>query len=140
MTPELRLTDTYEPLAKDAAASALYGHNVGATGVDDRRPVAAVACDPATGEVVGGLWGRTELGLLFLEMFWLPPAWRGQGTGAGLLRLVEDEARRRSCRHAVVESSTFQAPEFYQRHGYEEFGRVPFDRGKARVFLRKALG
>lgn len=58
-----------------------------------------------------------------------------------LLAIVEDEARRRGCKRAVVETSTYQAPGFYERHGYEEFGRVPFDLpGHARVFLRKELG
>jgi ribosomal protein S18 acetylase RimI-like enzyme len=53
---------------------------------------------------------------------------------------VEEEARRRGCRRAVVETSTFQAPAFYKRHGYEEFGRVPFAlEGEARIFLRKEL-
>lgn len=41
----------------------------------------------------------------------------------------------------MVKTSTFQAPGFYLRHGYQEFGRVPFDvDGHARVFLRKELG
>ena len=115
-------------------------HNVERSGVADRCPVAAVATDPGTGEVIGGLWGRTELGLLFLDMFYLPESVRGEGAGGQLLALVEDEARRRGCRHAVVETSTFQAPGFYERHGYEEFGRVPFDvADEARVFLRKTL-
>ena len=94
-----------------------------------------------TGAVVGGLWGRTELGLLFLDMFHLPASLRGQGVGGELLALVEDEARRRGCRNAVVETSTFQVPGFHERHGYAEFGRVPFGVGDhAQVFLSKALG
>jgi len=129
-----------EPCAKSAAATALYRHNVERTGIADRQPIAAVACDPVTGEVIGGLWGRTELGVLFLDMFYLPETARGKGIGQGLLALVETEAQRRGCRHAVVETSTFQAPGFYRRHGYEEFGRVPFVvPGEARVFLHKPL-
>ena len=38
--------------------------------------------DPAAREVVGGLWGRTELGLLFIDMFFLPKHVRGQSQGA----------------------------------------------------------
>ena len=84
--------------------------------------------------------GADGAGLLFLEMFFLPEPLRGCGTGGQLLRLVETEARRRGCRHAMVETSTFQAPGFYQRHGYAEFGRVPFNiQGESRVFLSKRL-
>ena len=74
-------------------------------------------------------------------MFFLPEALRGRAAGRDLLELVEQEAVRRGCKNAVVETSTFQAPGFYLRHGYEEFGRVPFNvSDHARVFLRKALG
>lgn len=126
--------------AKEMAGSALYRHNVEQTGIADRRPIAAVATNPVTGKIVGGLWGRTELGLLFLDMFFLPEAARGQSVGVRLLCLVETEAKRRGCQHSVVETSTFQAPSFYLRHGYDEFGRVPFTApGAARVFLRKRL-
>ena len=108
--------------------------------MDDRQPIGAVATNPITGEVVGGLWGRTELGLLFLDMFFLPESLRGSGVGSRLLARVEAEARRRGCQRAVVETSSFQAPGFYRRHGYEEFGRVAFAvPDHARVFLRKEL-
>ena len=140
MIPSLLLTDTPDPRPKEAAGVSLYRHNVERTGVADRRPIASVVTDPDADEVIGGLWGRTELGLLFVDMFFLLPALRGQAVGGELLALVEAEATRRGCRHAVVENSTFQAPGFYERHGYEEFGRAPFSvPGQARVFLRKQL-
>ena len=138
MTPTVHLADPPDPVAKEAAGQALYAYNVAQTGVEDRQPIGCIATDPASGEVVGGLWGRTELGLLFLDMFFLPEALRGSGVGSRLLEQVETEARRRGCRRAVVETSSFQAPDFYRRHGYEEFGRVAFAvPDHARIFLRK---
>jgi GNAT superfamily N-acetyltransferase len=140
MDPIVTLTDTPNPTAKDAAGVALYEYNVQHTGIADRQPIAAVALDPESGAVLGGLWGRTELGLLFLDMFFLPDALRGQDLGRRLLDEVEAEAQRRGCRNAVVETSSFQAPGFYLRNGYVEFGRVPFAvPGEARVFLRKTF-
>ncbi len=120
MTPRLQLSDVPDPRAKEKAGAALYAHNVERTGLADRRPLAALALDPETDEVIGGLWGRTELGVLFIDTFVLPKALRGDGVGGRLLMQVEEEARRRGCRRAVVETSTFQAPAFYKRHGYEE--------------------
>lgn len=138
MTPAIQLTDPPDPAAKAAAGKALYAYNVAQTGVDDRRPIGCVALDPTSGEVVGGLWGRTEMGLLFLDMFFLPESLRGSGTGSRLLAEVETEARRRGCRRAVVETSSFQAPGFYLAHGYREFGRVAFAvADHARIFLDK---
>jgi hypothetical protein len=34
---------------------------------------------------------------------------------------------------------SFQAPEFYRRHGWVEFGRVPSRGGISRVFFQKDL-
>ncbi|UCI28237.1 GNAT family N-acetyltransferase [Mesorhizobium sp. B2-8-5] len=125
--------------AKAQAADALYRYNVAATAVDDRAAIGAELCDDA-GKVLGGLWGRTEMGLLFLDMFFLPEHLRGQSHGTRLLALVEAEAKRRGCSGAVVETSSFQAPGFYTRHGYQEFGRVDFGvGGHARIFLHRHL-
>ncbi len=135
------LLDTPDEEAKAKAEAALYRYNVEKTGVADRAPIGAELSDPASGEVLGGLWGRTELGLLFLDMFFLPDSVRGRSQGGRLLSIVEEEAKGRGCTRAVVETSSFQAPGFYERHGYEEFGRVEFGLpGHARVFLRKSLG
>jgi GNAT superfamily N-acetyltransferase len=137
----LTLLDAPDQEAKAAAGAALYRYNVGKTGVDDRRPIGAKLSDSESGKALGGLWGRTELGVLFLDMFYLPEEIRGQSQGNRLLEAVEQEVRRRGCRRAVVETSSFQAPRFYERHGYQEFGRVDFALpGHSRVYLQKRLG
>jgi len=136
---EFSITLSTELSAKAEAAEALYRHNVEETGTDDRAPIGAALCD-ASGGAVGGLWGRTELGLLFLDMLFLTEALRGRSYGSQLLRCVEQEAKRRGCTQAVVETSSFQAPNFYRRHGYEEFGKVSFGiEPHTRIFLRKRL-
>lgn len=136
----LTLLDTPDHDAKSEAGDALYRYNIEKTGVADRLPIGAKLSDPTTGQVLGGLWGRTELGLLFLDMFFLPDTMRGRSEGTRLLSAVEEEAKRRGCKRAVVETSSFQAPGFYKHHGYEEFGRVEFGfPGHARIFLRKSL-
>lgn len=139
MTQEFSIILSADEAAKAEAAAALYRYNVAITGTDDRIPIGAVLC-AGSGKALGGLWGRTELGLLFLDMFFVPAHLRGLSYGGQLLAAVEEEAKARGCRRAVVETSSFQAPGFYIRHGYVEFGRVPFgfDR-QARVFLRKEL-
>lgn len=59
----------------------------------------------------------------------------------GLTVRAEDVARRRGCRQLLVSSFTFQAPDFYRRHGYTEFARspaVPVE-GEADVHFVKTL-
>ena len=81
-------------------------------GYGDRLPLAVVVRDPDSGEVLGGITGRSSLGLLFLELFYLPEALRGAGLGSELLRRFEQEGRRRGCLSAVLYTISFQAPDF----------------------------
>lgn len=135
------LTDSPTPADLAAISDALDRFNVEATGVDDRRPLAVLLHDPETGDVIGGLSGRTSLGLFFVDLFFLPKDSRGNGLGAEILRRAEDEARARGCRAAVLYTISFQAPEFYRKQGWTVFGEVPGDPpGTSRVFMTKELG
>ncbi|MFD0516134.1 GNAT family N-acetyltransferase [Streptomyces aureus] len=70
----------------------------------------------------------------------MPPRLRGGGLGTRILRQAEDEARARGCRTAVLYTITFQAPGFYQKHGWKRLGEVPCDPlGTSRVFMTKEL-
>ncbi|CAI1160329.1 GNAT family N-acetyltransferase [Serratia entomophila] len=110
------------------------------TGNNDRLPVALLVKDPDSGAVLGGIIGRSSLGLLFLDLFYLPKALRGGGLGSELLRRFEDEGRRRGCVSAVLYTISFQAPGFYQRHGWARFGEVPcLPPGTRRIFMSKTL-
>ncbi|CAL9330838.1 hypothetical protein SUDANB37_00090 [Streptomyces sp. enrichment culture] len=99
--------------------------NFTATGTTpaDQGSLSVKAVDEA-GELVGGLTAWTWGGLLGIEMLWVREESRRDGWGGRLLRAAEEEARRRGCDRACVSSFTFQAPEFYQRHGYVETGRT----------------
>src|SRR5882762_3805098 len=101
---------------------------------------AMVVRDPQPKQPVGGLAGRTSLGLLFIDLFFLPDDLRGGGLGSRLLRLAEDEARQRGCVSAVLYTINFQAPGFYERHGYRILGTVPcLPPGTSRIFMTKPL-
>lgn len=90
------------------------------------------------GELVGGLTAWTWGGLLGIEMLWVREDSRRSGWGGRLLQAAEEEARRRGCDRGCVSSFTFQAPNFYQRHGYRETGRtLGFPGGAADVHMFK---
>jgi GNAT superfamily N-acetyltransferase len=138
--PAIFVTD--EPVAEERALilAGLTEFNVQTIGMHDYRPLAVLVRDPETQQVVGGLAGRTSLGSLFVDLLYLPPALRGGGLGRELLQQAEDEARRRGCRSGVLYTLSFQAPDFYQRNGWEIFGEVPCDPpGTRRMFLTKDL-
>jgi GNAT superfamily N-acetyltransferase len=138
--PEIFITDA--PAAGDVAvvSDSLDEFNVQQTGTRDQRPLAVLVRDPGTHRVVGGLTGRTSLGLLFVDLFYLPHRLRGSGVGSDVLQQAEAEGRRRGCRSGVLYTITFQAPGFYEKHGWRVFGEVPCDPpGAGRVFMSKVL-
>ncbi|MFE5741502.1 GNAT family N-acetyltransferase [Streptomyces celluloflavus] len=140
LPPAIVVTDLAD--ADDVAliSDGLDAFNVQEAGTDDRRPLAVLVKDPETGRVLGGLTGRTSLGLLFVDLFYLPPALRGSGIGSEILRQAEREGRNRGCRSGVLYTITFQAPDFYRRHGWHAFGEIPCDPpGTSRVFMTKDL-
>lgn len=140
MSLEVAVTDDPSDEALDLIGSGLDQFNLNAAGYADRRTLAVLVTDPASGEVVGGLTGRASLGLWFVDLFLLPAAYRGNGLGSRVLKAAEDEARRRGCRSGVLYTLSFQAPDFYVKHGWVVFGRVPCDPvGTCRVFLSKDL-
>jgi GNAT superfamily N-acetyltransferase len=135
----ITLSDTPDPRLKAVLEDGLAAYNAEHTGRRDYRPLAVSVHDPENGELVGGLLGRTSLGLFFLDLFYLPERMRHGGTGSAMLRMAEVEATRRGCRAATLITVNFQAPEFYARHGWEEFGRIASAPGVERIFMRKNL-
>ncbi|HEY9348199.1 MAG TPA: GNAT family N-acetyltransferase, partial [Inquilinus sp.] len=99
--PEIVLTETADDRLDALINDGLNAFNDEVTGYSDRRPLSVVVRNPGTGEILGGAKGRTSLGLLFVELFWLPEALRGSGLGSRILRMMEEEGRRRGCRSAV---------------------------------------
>ncbi|HTI20343.1 MAG TPA: GNAT family N-acetyltransferase [Kutzneria sp.] len=133
------VTDQPEREHVDLIDAGLDEYNLAKAGVVDQRKLAVLARAPDTGEVVGGLIGRTTLGLLFVELLYLPAEYRGSGLGAQLLAAAEQEAVNRGCRAGVVYTISFQAPDFYVKQGWQVFGEVPTDNGISRIFLSKTL-
>ncbi len=134
------LTDAPDAVAKRAIESGLSRFNHEQAGFSDHRLLAVLVRHPETREVLGGLLGRTSLGLLFIDLFYLPDELRGHGLGRRLMREAEAEGRRRGCIASVLYTISFQAPGFYERLGYRVFGTIPcHPPGTARVFMTKTL-
>jgi GNAT superfamily N-acetyltransferase len=143
--PEILLTDDPSDAAWNVIDDGLAGHGVEQAGYWNSRPIGVLVRGLAgggapEGEIVGGLVGRTSLGLLFIDLVYLPAELRGAGLGSRILRMAEEEAVRRGCCGAVLYTINFQAPGFYERHGWREFGRVPCQpAGTSRVFMTKTF-
>src|SRR4051812_10638975 len=76
------------------------------------------------GNIVAGLSGWTWGGCMEVESRWVREGQRGTGLGTQLLAAAEAEGIARGCTQIVLGTHSFQAPEFYKRHGYEIYGAV----------------
>ena len=69
---------------------------------------------------------------------WVDEQQRGSGLGKELMQRAEVEAKNRGCIMAQVDTLSFQAPNFYQKLGFEIIGTVPAtSKSPARYFLLK---
>lgn len=138
--PEIVVTDNVTKQIENVIGGGLNAYNDQATGYNDRHPLAVIVRDPEAGEVLGGAIGRSSLGLLFLDLFYLPEDLRGTGLGASILGAFEEEGRRRGCVAGVLYTISFQAPGFYERQGWRRFGEIACNPpGTSRIFLTKQL-
>jgi GNAT superfamily N-acetyltransferase len=91
-----------------------------------------------SGEIVGGIAGRTIYHQLLIEVLWVHDDKRGQGLGIQLMEIAEREAQKRGCIAAQVDTLSFQAPRFYEKMGFKIVGSVSGVRDSPdRYFLLK---
>ncbi len=118
---------------------AIDAYNVEQTGRRDYLLVTFVLRDEA-GRTVGGLVGDIWGDWLYVRVLWLDAAYRRQAHGSDLLRAAEQVAIERGCREVYLSSFSFQAPEFYEKHGYTVFGALEdFPPGHVKFYFRKSL-
>lgn len=127
----------------DAAWSTIGGglqqFNIQQAGDDHGKSLCFVLYGPGQ-EMVGGIIGETHWEWLYISLLFLREDLRGQGYGQRLMELAEAEGRARGAKHAYLDTFSFQAPDFYEKLGYEVFGELrDFPPGHQRYYLRKDL-
>jgi GNAT superfamily N-acetyltransferase len=136
----LILEDMPDPTDVQFIQAGLLAYNRLHAAHDNYRPL-AVFLRAADQALVGGLLGATYWGWLHIDVLWLHESVRRQGFGERLLLTAEQEAIRRGCRYAHLDTMSFQALPFYEQHGYTVFGVLPdLPAGHSRYFLKKELG
>ena len=118
---------------------ALNQFNNEIVGEDGHTPLNIVEYDE-NGNTIGGILGGTYWGWMYVDILWVHEDYRKQGSGSKLLSMAEQEAIRRGCHHVHLDTMSWQAPEFYQRHGYEVIGILPdIPNGNQKYLLQKDL-
>ncbi|OGM59575.1 hypothetical protein A3A75_05885 [Candidatus Woesebacteria bacterium RIFCSPLOWO2_01_FULL_39_10] len=92
------------------------------------------------GKVLGGvivtfLWNGMEVNSL-----WVDDSISRQGWGRKLMTAVEEEAVKRGCTIAYINTFSYQAPGFYEKLGYKLYGKLEdFPEGSAKNHFSKRL-
>ena len=122
MSAESSLTfsvhDDVPPDVGTVVDSRLDEANRAAAPLHEVRPLSCVA-RLATGEIVGGVVGRTWGLCCEVQQLWVHAAYRRRGVGTRLMRDLHQRAAGRGCRTFYLETMSFQAPRLYRALGYE---------------------
>ena len=134
---------TSEPNAADKDVQlireAIYEFNKSTLNDRNYSPLSIFVRDDA-GEIVAGILGGMWGGWLHITELWVSENFRKQGYGTRLLQSAENEARAKGCRSVYLETFSFQAPDFYRRHGYQPAGQInDFPPGHTHFIMWKML-
>jgi GNAT superfamily N-acetyltransferase len=137
-----RIELTNQPTEEDylAILTPLRAYNASQAGDAGAEKFALLVRDEQTNEVLGGLYGKLLYRWMFIELLAVPEQDRGQGTGSRLMGMAEDLAREKNCVGIWLDTFDFQAPDFYRKHGFSEFGQLQdYPPGHQRLFFHKRL-
>ncbi len=96
--------------------------------------------EDTTGAIVAGLYGEIYWQAMEVDRLWVSAELRHQGLGSMLITRAEKHAREQSCRFIHLSTFSFQAPEFYLRHGFDKVGELnDMPPGHSKIWLRKDL-
>jgi N-acetylglutamate synthase-like GNAT family acetyltransferase len=117
----------------------LYEYNRRATGRDDGKGLAFVAVDER-GIQIGAIAGYSWAGMVEVKQLWVDENHRGRGLGRSLLEAAIAEAMARGCQSVWALSYSFQAPELYEKCGFERVAELTdWPPGHAHIVLCRQL-
>ena len=134
----ITLSDQHSREEEEIVSEGLYAYN--RSHVEDHYTPLNLFIRDESGDIKGGLLGATYWGWCAINILWMPDDLRGKGYGTHLMQIAEEEAIRRGCFGAHLDTLSFQALPFYQKLGYSVFGQIDdLPMGHARYYLKKLL-
>ena len=130
-----------DPTAEDVQylEDRIYEFNASTTGITDGEWLAFFVREHD--RIVAGICGNTWGGTCELRQFWVEESKRHRGLGTKLFQAAEREARRRGCTQIVLMTFSFQAPAFYEKHGFQAVATIDnHPRGHRNLLMLKRLG
>ncbi len=107
----------------DFVNKSLAEFNDNAVGPDNHKLLNIVEYDENR-NVIAGILGGTYWGWMHIDILWVEEKYRKAGIGSRLLKTAEEEAKRRGCHSVHIDTMSWQAPEFYKKHGYRIISKL----------------
>ncbi|QHW29952.1 GNAT family N-acetyltransferase [Paenibacillus rhizovicinus] len=76
------------------------------------------------GRIIGGMLSEYCWNWIEVHILWVDEARRGEGHGSAMMEAIERIAIEKQCTFIKLNTFTFQAPEFYKKHGYAELAVI----------------
>ncbi|MGL5380354.1 GNAT family N-acetyltransferase [Clostridium sp.] len=116
---KFEIKDTITKEDEDTILKGLLEYNLAR--IEDKNPRdLGIYLKDETGRKVSGLIGDTHGNWLFIKFLWVSEELRGKSIGSKILKQAEKIAKERGCKYSFLDTFSFQAPEFYKKHGYNE--------------------
>lgn len=139
---EVKITNQWSQEDSDYIRKKVIEHNLSVLPAEVKHPVKNVSfiLRNNEGEIVGGVTGAIFWYHLHIDFLWVDHSLRGKGYGKELLERIEASARENHCRLILLDTFSFQAPDFYQKYGYEVVGLVEnHPEGHQQYYLEKRI-
>lgn len=137
--PKIKISNENVPELDSLLGNLIYAFNTEATQITDGEMLNAVLKDEK-GNLSAAISGHTWGGCCEIVYLWVNEALRGSGIGSELLQAAEQEAIKRGCHQIVLSTHSFQAPLFYEKHGYQKLATIPnYPKGYEKYIYIKSL-
>ncbi len=104
------------------------------------RKALAIFVEDEKGVRIGGISGQTYGKWLSIDYLWVAEQARGLKLGSHLLVSMEEAAKERGCCNAQLDTFSFQARPFYEKHGYQlQMTLLDYPETHERFYLTKQL-
>jgi GNAT superfamily N-acetyltransferase len=143
MGDTMEITQQWNEKDSDYIRHKVIEHNVRALPKELRHPVKKLSfmLRNEEGTIMGGITGTMFWYHLHIDFLWVDASLRGQGHGKELLQRMEEAAIEHRCRLILLDTFSFQSPDFYQKQGFQITGIVEdHPEGHQLYYLEKRLG
>lgn len=127
----MKLTITNDQETISHIREKLKDFNVTQIGAYQKDDYCLAYYDNNIDELIAGLYAFQTMGRFYIDILWVSERYRNKGLGSKLLQAAAEEAKKNGNLYVRVNTGSFQAPEFYKKHGYEIIAKLPIKTEKS---------